>query len=462
MEVYPFNMLRKLLVIGTAIMVITSVGCQRKTFSRPENIPPQTFIAIPASRTDTVPARIGLAWYANDPDGEVVQYRYVWLWGDSVVIGTTYTTSTTDTFVLPVFGDVRTYTFRVWAQDNEGAWDPTPAQVSFPMVNSPPEIAFAFRSLPSETTLPAVTFFVEAHDVDGDSTLTDLLYKLDLDTVWTAIPYAPSITLTGIPPGNRTVYFRVSDFTGALSDSVSFQWTVEPMAGSLLVILDHVDDPTPWIDLIERAGYSPGSFTIWEFPKHESRSVQDFPEIRESFQAIALAPQFSSILWGSDHYDPSITSLDLFTFPDLSGRAIFEDFLSRGGKILLSGEGAFQEMAASFAQTYLGVDPYDTTQSFQNRSILASKGPMIRVAPSSLPIPDTLYFRPGVAILVQPDGFLGGGFTPLYQAVFLVNAQDSVAFSAIMKNNVALFSFALPKLDGGVNAHQVVQALLGP
>ncbi len=448
---------RTLGMVGIGVLV--AAGCQKKVFTPPENRPPETFVAIRSPITDTVPAKVGLAWYGNDPDGEVVGFHYIWLYGDSVVVGTTFTTATSDTFVLPVLGDVRTYTFRVWAEDNEGAVDPTPAEVSFPMVNSPPEVAFAFQSLPPETTLPAVTFFFEAHDVDGDTTITNLLFRLDTDTAWTSIPYASHYTLTGIPPGNRTVYFRVADFTGAVSDSIAFSWVVEPLAGTLLVILDHVTSRDGWTGLVENAGFGPGTYTVWEFPRHESRSVQDFPEIRESFEAI-LFSGFTRVLWASDEYDPALTSLELFTYPDAQGRRLFEAFLNQGGKILLSGQSALQDMASDFAQTHLGVDPYDTTQVVANRSVLKFYGAIQRTPGAPVALPDSLTLSPGVTILTQPDGFLTGGFTPLYQAHFLVNGQDSVLTAAIQKGNLILFSFELAKTNGLGNAPQVLQVLL--
>ena len=441
------------------IGVLAAAGCQRKTFTPPENRPPETFVAVRSPLTDTVPAKVGLAWYGNDPDGEVVGYHYIWLFGDSVVVDTTFTTATSDTFVLPVFDSVRTYTFRIWAEDNEGAWDPTPAEVSFPMVNSPPEVAFAFQSLPPETTLPAVTFFFEAHDVDGDTTITSLLYRLDTDTAWTSVPYASHYTLTGIPSGNRTVWFRVADFTGALSDSIGFSWVVEPLAGTLLVILDHVDNRDAWTGLVESAGWAPGTYTVWEFPRHESRSVQDFPEIRESFEAI-LFSGFTRVFWASDEYDPALTSLELFTYPDAQGRRLFEEFLNQGGKILLSGQSALQDMASDFVQAHLGVDPYDTTRVVANRSILKFYGAIQRESGAPTGLPDSLTMSPGVTILTQPDGFLSGAYTPLYRAHFLINGQDSVLTAAIQKDNLILFSFELAKTNGLGNASQVLQVLL--
>lgn len=442
-----------------ALGVLAAAGCQKKTFTPPENRPPETFVAVRSPLTDTVSARVGLAWYGNDPDGEVVGFHYIWLFGDSVVVDTAFTTATTDTFVLPVFDSVRTYTFRIWAVDNEGAWDPTPAEVSFPMVNTPPEVSFAFQSLPPETTLPAVTFFFEAHDVDGDTTITDLLYRLDTDTVWTSVPYASHYTLTGIPPGSRTVWFRVADFTGAVSDSIAFSWVVEPLAGTLLVILDHVDNRDAWVGLVENAGWGPGSYTVWEFPRHESRNVQDFPEIRESFEAI-LFSGFTRVFWASDEYDPALTSLELFTYPDAQGRRLFDELLNQGGTILLSGQSALQDMATDFVQSRLGVDPYDTTRVVANRSVLAFYGAIQRESGAPSGLPDSLTMSPGVTILTQPDGFLSGAYTPLYRAHFLINGQDSVLTAAIQRDNLILFTFELAKTNGLGNAPQVLQVLL--
>jgi len=64
--------------------------------------------------------------------------------------------------------------------DNDSLLDPSPARISFPVINSPPEIEWKLNSLPIAGSNPNVThksfphhsFFWNISDIDGRETIT--------------------------------------------------------------------------------------------------------------------------------------------------------------------------------------------------------------------------------------------------------------------------------------------------
>ena len=435
------------------LVLLVGVSCTpKRTFQAPENVPPETFVFVRSPVTDTVPARVVMHWYGNDPDGEVVAYRYSW-WRDSVQVMAGTTRTTRDTFTLPVAGGVRLYTFKIQAVDDQGAVDPTPATVSFPMVNSPPTIAFTYQSLPPDTTLNVVTFFFEVHDVDGDNTITQLLYRLDTDTAWTVTAFDSTyLTLENIPPGTRTVYFRAADFTGALSDSISFTWTVRPVRGSLLVILDHDGaNRTAWTDMMIQAGYDTTTFTFWYLP-NELTDPDRFPEVVRDIRALLTPSRFRAVFWLSSAPNPSDVWLNHLLVP-------LQDYLQAGGQVFFSGPAFAQDVDTAFLQTYLGLASTDTANYKQDKLISQYGEPRIaRDSAASTSFPDTLTLSVGTPLVSRVDGFVQGTFSVLYRARFGLssNALTDWIPVGVQKGQVVALTLSLLDVNGNGQAPRVL------
>jgi hypothetical protein len=201
-----------------------------------------------------------LHWWGEDPDGDVIGYRYRWN-VDSIW---TFTTKESGLFYVPIRKDLDVFQFSVEAVDNDSTYDPTPARLTLPIRNSPPTISFRYRSNPTITniqsdtsfTFPTRTFVWDIFDQDGNETITDIFYALDdtCDTCWNQLDAASysSITLTDLQPGFHTFYLKVRDIAGAVSTTIQFPdtanidepnfWKVVPVTGDVLLVDDFFND----------------------------------------------------------------------------------------------------------------------------------------------------------------------------------------------------------------------------
>jgi len=143
-------------------MAVGLAGCSSKSPSGPkQDQPPEThlFLVIGDSldqvSADTLPGRYFsrqvLHWYGDDPDGEVIGYQ--WAWDDTSAGQWTFTDKVADTFYVPIRDTMGYFTF------SSGRWimiqtlDPTPAIMTFPIINSPPEVNFHLLSAITMTPL---------------------------------------------------------------------------------------------------------------------------------------------------------------------------------------------------------------------------------------------------------------------------------------------------------------------
>ena len=93
----------------------------------------QAFTTITTSRQE-------LHWWGDDPDGEIVGYKYKWS-SDTVW---TFTDLESGIFYVPIRSELDIFSFEVRAVDNDGNEDLTPSQLTLPIKNSPPELSFRY------------------------------------------------------------------------------------------------------------------------------------------------------------------------------------------------------------------------------------------------------------------------------------------------------------------------------
>jgi len=152
-----------------------------------ENQPPKTFLTINdinLPEGERLVSQVNISWWGDDPDGYIVGYEF--RIGDDPDEPWTFTTRTDSTFVLPIEegdqdADVR---FTVRAVDNEGAVDPEPPSLVFPIRNSPPNISFRTNETPPDTTYRVFSFGFTASDPDGDANLNRLEIALNDSSSW--------------------------------------------------------------------------------------------------------------------------------------------------------------------------------------------------------------------------------------------------------------------------------------
>ena len=296
---------------------------------------------------DTTASRQIIHWWGDDPDGEVTGYYYLW----NYQTAETFTTEEYDTFFVPIRSAYDEFTIQVWAVDDQDLRDPSPAQLTFPVYNSPPEIYFRLGSNPSVTgsdnvvayTFPTRTFIWDAQDPDGRETITAIWYALDDTTQWTQLPGdADQITLRDLEPGLHRFYVRAMDISGALSNTIVFPdtgdpavpnfWEVKEPKGDILLVNDFAQDQNTHTvqsfytdilnDLVGVDGYS-----VWEIGSDRIPAINSqnaFPY--SSFDVEANFSYFSKVIWFSHLGRPNITS---------AGLSITR-FMKNGGKIFIT------------------------------------------------------------------------------------------------------------------------------
>ena len=106
----------------------------------------QAFTTITTSRQE-------LHWWGDDPDGEIVGYKYKW----SSDTAWTFTDLESGIFYVPIRSELDIFSFEVRAVDNDGNEDLTPSRLTLPIKNSPPELSFRYLSNPLITNIGSDT-----------------------------------------------------------------------------------------------------------------------------------------------------------------------------------------------------------------------------------------------------------------------------------------------------------------
>jgi hypothetical protein len=241
-----------------------------------ENIPPTTNLTvneINLSEDERLTSQINISWWGDDPDGYVVGFEFFigegYTNADAIW---SFTTRNDSTFVLPIKegeldDDVR---FTIRAVDNDGAVDPNPPSLVFPIRNSPPEIRIIASETPPDTTYRVFSFGLEASDADGFANLNRIEIALnDTTSAGSWIQLEPDVTLITmriddtianptatisvgrslISTGEmftsinlnaeNTMYFRSVDNAAAISEVKEFTWYVKQQTSKVLFLNDY-------------------------------------------------------------------------------------------------------------------------------------------------------------------------------------------------------------------------------
>lgn len=319
-------------ILGVALLVGLLLACSEHMPSRPHgNLRPETHLSIilpeETETPDTTVSKQVLHWWGDDPDGVVV--GFYWAWDDtSHDTCWTWTVANHDTFQLRIQTQYDSFTFYVKAVDNtavfdgvpsdslppidaSGAVDLTPATMTFPIMNSAPEIRF-----PAELTLTYapndyVSFHIasfnwEGTDPDGDDTIVKYLYALDDTSTWQEIVGSPPpahITLENIPVGQHHFYVKAVDVAGATSSTIAYPdsegtWTVQEKKGDILFI-----DNNKWAEWFNDARLfytgeldnlvGPDGYSVWIFEENYQLPFSKL-DITKTLQL------FDKVIWNAD------------------------------------------------------------------------------------------------------------------------------------------------------------------
>ncbi|NQS98438.1 MAG: hypothetical protein HQ591_08295 [candidate division Zixibacteria bacterium] len=244
----------------------------------------------------------------------------------------------------------------------EGAVDPTPAGMTFPVMNSIPTLAFKYGSnpdgAPQDTffTFTYRTFIWEAQDLDGNNTITYHYWALDDTTVWDSIPgNLSSFTLAEdmLTEGAYTFYLKTKDIAGAVSNMIQFPdtsnyeqpgtWYVSEPVGEVLLIDDDIIHEGVYFDTT-REFYQGvlnkvlrGQFSVWDVEKNLPYSESDL---------LGTMSYFNTVVWFADASSQLAEAVTSIT-----------TYINSGGHLLIStsdlGEGNNYDYPPF---TFLGID----------------------------------------------------------------------------------------------------------
>jgi len=378
-------------------------GCvKRKAQELLPNQRPETYISLfPDSSLNQSTSNLHLHWWGVDPDGWVSGYvfsfdRKQWFWtfkNDSV-------------FKLPIFGADTSYDFLIFAVDNSvamkfeegqrvnfvdangnGIWDEgekfeivpddsyddTPAELTFPIKNTPPSVEFAMtgefagtRLDVPDTTFPVVSFQWVASDIDGDNTISEFWVALNDTSNWVIVPgqfrfltlladnfsqtdtvadalVIPSSTQTlGRVPvrgtlkmrlnANNVFYLKARDVAGAFSQTIRMPkegktWFVKRPKGNLLIVADYgvADNSISFYKSIFDTLVG-GVYDVWDLrvgARYPGRGilVPPFPQV--DFSEV-VSRFYKYVFWvASDETNFDIAAISLPRFRLQGGKVLF-------------------------------------------------------------------------------------------------------------------------------------------
>ncbi len=285
-------------------------------------------------------------WWGEDPDGEVTGYYYQWSYMDSAV----FVKAESDTFYLPLRSQFDIYTIRVWAVDNDGAKDPTPAFVSLPVKNTPPEISWKLNTLPPasgkldavHTSFTHHSFFWDVKDLDGLETITTIYWALDDSSTWNVLDGDVRSLFVGpdkLTEGDHRIFFKARDIAGSYSNIISFPdpkdtdhpnyWHVKAPKGDFLIVNDYFGDQLNYTHQDFYAALAdslvgPDGYSIWEIGGGATNVQNSIPYATEDIEK--NLSYFHKVFWFTYRGDNSITQASL----------ALTRFVADGGTLLMN------------------------------------------------------------------------------------------------------------------------------
>lgn len=153
--------------------MMAATGCSRGFEGELlDNSTPETYLVtdtIIRFGDDRLESEVSLQWWGDDPDGFIVGFEFSF---DAVITDATiwqYTTALDSTFILapPPGADSADFVFHIRAIDNQQHTDPTPASLTVPVKNSPPQVTVIPGLNVPVKSFPALRYFWEGSDPDG-------------------------------------------------------------------------------------------------------------------------------------------------------------------------------------------------------------------------------------------------------------------------------------------------------
>jgi len=408
------------------------ISCSKEGVNNPVgNQPPDTGLFLyPDSTINQQPSRLNVHWWGDDPDGVILGFYFKWEGIDS---GWTFTASNDSIFALPIGSSDTTYLFSVAAVDaggnnvydqsveqngidfgpepfvdenGDGAYnegepfydigliDPTPAELLFPIKNTPPVLIWNELTVLPDTSFPVMTFKWDASDLDGNESinfiriaLNDTINFVSLDGTVRLVTLrindlnGPNTDMEILINGsdqninaellsglllddNNKIYLQAEDLSGARSEIISLpdtndSWFVKKPKGKLLIfddfhILNSPSNEEARIFYNQIFSTIGGGSLAGKFDQYDlANQLLPF----ESVTLLETMKLFDYAFWYSVD-DPRIDLLNIVT----------NKYLQNGGKIAFSM--TFQDSSDEFPfdlsnlQGFLPVDSISSTTRY--------------------------------------------------------------------------------------------------
>ena len=469
-------------VLSTLVVVSCDTSFQGEVTA---NEVPETYTTIDTivrSGDNRLNSEVHIRWWGDDPDGIVVGFEYTFGQGPWSFID-----RNDSVFVLspPPGKDTVDFDFQVRSVDNDGAVDPTPAVLTYPIKNSDPSIAYVVAGNNPTVSFPVVRYNWEAADPDGSANLNEI------ELAWNDTTGA----LTTIDVVNTSGTFIATDLTADVTDAQLYlnnntspePFTVPNMrlndTNRLYIrAVDNSDARSTWVasaPIFLKKVSSPvllvnayNGTTVEEFYKDQLRNqgITTFDSLRifETGAGGALTQQspdnltqsrvfdlFDVIIWFGNNAEKSLSLAQKTT----------SDFFGDGGKMLMAVyvSSVFDEQSQFFDFT-----PIESLVEFADTTLILADTSRLFPGEAGWPTLQSTQFV-GVVKPINPSI----GVTPLYSSSLLANdkvngqifnwpgnSQVVVKQTNNGQTNFIMSVLELQNLDGNGNLDQFFQKVL--
>jgi hypothetical protein len=324
-------------------------------FTPRNNLPETEIVDGPASVTGPM---VFIEWIGHDTDGEIAAYDYrLFRWeysewiqvvpdpavAPSVTVGPEVTT----VLFGPLAGQHR---FEVWATDNEGGVDPTPAEIIFACN---PELAGALLTVetnvlgeyqyrgpvwhpshntPMDVFQELLTFDWSASAEDYGGEVVGYRHAWDDTTSWPAWSLSDTCFSVTPEPGEHSLYIQAIDNANVATRARIFIDVIEPDLSQYILVVDDYDswETNPeWGSDADRDAFYDSLLCDCDRP-----TVQWAPSFPSVIPDVATLAGASTVVWHTDSTPEALSA----AFDQLyDGYRPLAGYMRAGGNLILGG-----------------------------------------------------------------------------------------------------------------------------
>ena len=481
------------ITVLTALLSLFSACKEGITGAENENSPPETYTIVDTIirvGEDRLNSQVNIQWWGDDSDGYIAAYEYYFDTSGLASEDWNITTLKDSIFLLstPPGLDTLDFRFVVRAIDNLGIADPTPAELTFPIKNSPPEVMYIDGPHNPQCTYPVVKLFWNANDPDGLENIShyEIVWN-DTTAASTELPVNASaatfvssdVTADSAPfsiylnnsvsPESYTIdnvslndtnrlYIRVVDKSASRSNFISsYPIYIKKPESDILLVNAYGNAGSLqndfYTDLMTDLGFSSYASSDLFSTDSEGNSLELAPDNLTQSRLFSL---FKTIIWYGNNASSNLSLAQRST----------SDFFDNGGKMLMSMyvSSSFDEQSSFLDFTPISelIEPLDTTL------LLTDTSTVVALDPSWPNLGSTAFVG-----VVRPFDLVPGA-TSLYNANIIARDDATNTFSlwtgqrsVIAKKtdssgetNFILSTLELHKLDGAMNTNQFLEKVL--